>query len=238
MSRDNREYYDAFSTVYEKHRHDGYHKLLDDLEFSILHPYIEDREVLEAGCGTGLILRRSAEVARRAVGIDLSPGMLALARERGLEVVEGSVTELPFDDASFDVVYSFKVLAHVPEIQAAIREFSRVLRPGGHLILEFYNPFSLRGLIKRLKPATPITDKTHDEQVYTRFDSLAAIRAYLPPDVELVDIQGVRVVTPAAFVHKIPAVAGMMRSLEFALKRGPLARLAGFLVVILRRREA
>jgi ubiquinone/menaquinone biosynthesis C-methylase UbiE len=237
MTRDSRDYYNDFSTVYEAHRHEGYHKMLDDLEFSIIEPFTTNKDVLEAGCGTGLILRRSAEIANRAVGIDLSPGMLSLARDRGLEVFESGVNELPFEDQSFDTVYSFKVLAHVPDISGALKEMTRVTRPGGHLILEFYNPTSLRGLIKRLKPATRITETTHDEQVFTRFDTLADIRGYLPDEVELVGIRGVRVVTPAAVIHKIPGLHQLFRAAEFSLRSGPFARLAGFLVVILKRRE-
>ena len=100
-------------------------------------------------------------LARRAVGIDLSPGMLRKARARGLDVVHGSVTDLPFGDGEFDLAYSFKVLAHVERIERALGEMARVVRPGGHVIAEFYNPWSLRGLIKRLKPATQISTRDH-----------------------------------------------------------------------------
>jgi len=65
-------------------------------------------------------------------------------------VVQGSVTDIPFPDARFDVVYSFKVLAHVERIREALAEMARVLRPGGYLLAEFYNPLSLRGLIKAM----------------------------------------------------------------------------------------
>src|SRR5688500_38156 len=114
-----RAYYDEFSKSYERHRRpndgDGYHALIDDLEVELCERYARGRDILECGCGTGLILERLAAFARRAAGIDLSPGMLELALSRGLEVKEGSVTALPFDDASFDVTCSFKVLAHVPD---------------------------------------------------------------------------------------------------------------------------
>ena len=71
-----RAYYDDFSKRYERERHHGYHALLDELELDVALPLAEGREVLEVGCGTGLILSRLAGVARRAEGIDLSPGML------------------------------------------------------------------------------------------------------------------------------------------------------------------
>ena len=108
---DTRSYYDEFSKSYEKHRRPndpgGYHALLDDLEIELVERYGKGKDVLECGCGTGLILERIAEFAKRAAGIDLSPGMLELAKARGLDVREGSVTELPFEDATFDVTCSF-----------------------------------------------------------------------------------------------------------------------------------
>src|SRR5262245_29395849 len=143
---DNRAYYDDFSHGYERERGRGYHQLLDDLEMSIVSPLARGRRVLEIGCGTGLILERIAREARSASGIDLSPGMLQTARARGLDVTLASATQLPFSDSSFDLVCSFKVLAHVPEIERALSEAARVTRPGGQLVLEFYNPWSLRYL--------------------------------------------------------------------------------------------
>src|SRR5262249_51446158 len=177
----NRAYYDEFSERYEHRRHHGYHALIDRLEIDLVLRYAEGRDVLEAGCGTGLILRALAPRARRAVGVDLSAGMLAHASRRGLRVVQGSVTDLPFADESFDVVCSFKVLAHVQPIDRALAELSRVTRPGGHLLLEFYNPYSLRGLVKRLKPPSAISHRVDDEAVYTRYDSLGDVERILPP---------------------------------------------------------
>ena len=76
--------------------------------------------------------------------------MLRAAQERGLEVREGSATELPFADESFDVSYSFKVLAHIPDWDRCLAEMVRVTRPGGRIIVDVYNRNSLRWLIKRL----------------------------------------------------------------------------------------
>ncbi|RJO75393.1 MAG: class I SAM-dependent methyltransferase [Myxococcales bacterium] len=236
MSKPTRDYYDAFSDVYERRRHDGYHHLIDELETAIVRPYAEGKQALEAGCGTGLILERVARFAASAKGVDLSPGMLRKARARGLDVAEADLCALPFADGTFDVVYSFKVLAHVPPIREALAELARVVRPGGHLVLEFYNPTSLRGLVKRFKPPTRIVADTDDEQVFTRYDRLADILGYLPPDVEYLDCRGVRILTPAAAVHRWPLVGPLLGQAERALAVSPLRRLAGFLVVILRKR--
>ena len=180
------EYYDRFSAGYENERDRGYHKLIDELELELVCKYGAGKDVFEAGCGTGLLLREAALVARSAVGLDLSRGMLRPARDRGLKVVQGSLTDVPLPSASFDVVYSMKVLAHVPPIERAVAELARLVRPGGYLLLEFYNPLSLRYLAKRLGgPGKIAGDGTDESHVYTRFDRLDRARSYLPAGVEL-----------------------------------------------------
>src|SRR3982750_382882 len=193
------QYYDRFAETYENERHRGYHRLIDELELDLVRRYGAGKDVFEAGCGTGLLLREAAGVARSAIGLDLSRGMLAPARDRGLEVVQGSLTDVPLPSASFDLVYSMKVLAHVPPIERAVAELSRLVRPGGHLLLEFYNPMSLRYLAKRLGgPGRIAGDGTDESHVYTRFDRLARARSYLPPDLEFVAGRGGRGVPPAS----------------------------------------
>jgi ubiquinone/menaquinone biosynthesis C-methylase UbiE len=231
-----RSYYDEFSDSYERHRHQGYHQFLDDLEVSLARDYCQGR-VLEAGCGTGLILRRLAVGALQAVGLDLSAGMLSWARRRGLSVTQGSVDALPFPDACFDAVVSFKVLAHIPPIAEAIAEFARVTRPGGHLVLEFYNRRSLRALIKRIKLPTRIGQTYTDADVYTRYDALSDILGYLSPELTLKAVHGVRVVTPVAHVHDLPVVRDLFSAVERFAASAPLLRhLGGFLVVVLQKR--
>ncbi len=230
-----RQYYDDFSGSYERGRGYGYHQMIDDLEVQVTAPYARDARVLELGCGTGLILERIAEVAKKAVGIDLSEGMAQRARDRGLDVHIGSVCDLPFDDDEFDLTYSFKVLAHVPHIDAAVREAARVTRPGGHLLLEFYNPWSLRYLAKKAAGPRPISDDRTEADISTRWDSPLAIPKLLPPNVQLVDYYGIRVLTPFAAVHRIPWVAPGLSRAEFLAARSPLRYFGGFLVAVLRK---
>jgi ubiquinone/menaquinone biosynthesis C-methylase UbiE len=233
----NRRYYDAFSERYEARRGEndpgGYHELLDELETEFVRRFADRRSVLEVGCGTGLLLRRIAGFAAATRGVDLSPGMLEKARERGLDVVEGSATALPFADASFDVTCSFKVLAHVPEIGTAIAEMARVTRPGGHVIAEFYNPFSLRGLVKRFGPAGRIASGTHENHVYTRFDSPRQVQALVPANCRLVAARGVRIATPTAHVMKTRLGRLFFANAERLLCDSPLRVFAGFYVVAL-----
>ena len=101
-------------------------------------PGVFDR-ALEIGAGTGyftLNLMR-AGVIREAVATDISPGMLRTLSDSASELgltVETRVCEasaLPFEDASFDLVFGHAVLHHLPDLSGAFREFRRVLRPGG-----------------------------------------------------------------------------------------------------------
>ncbi len=230
-----RAYYNEFSGWYEKERGRGYHGMIDDLEVAVAGPLARNARVLEVGCGTGLILERLGAVATSAVGLDLSPGMLRAARARGLDVVQGLATALPFADESFDLVCSFKVLAHVPDIRMALGEMARVCAPGGTVLAEFYNPWSLRYLGKRFGPAGRISARTTEAAVYTRFDSPRQIREILPSGVDLVGFRGVRVFTPVAHAVSLPVVGPLLRRLEHAALESPLALFGGFLVAVLRK---
>jgi len=231
------DYYDRFSATYEAERHHGYHRLIDELELQLIRKYGAGRDVFEAGCGTGLLLREAARVARSAVGLDLSRGMLGPAQGRGLRVVQGSLTDVPLPSASVDLVYSMKVLAHVPPIERALHELGRLVRPGGHLLLEFYNPYSLRYLAKVVGGPAAIATNTTDHDVFTRYDTAARARSYLPPELEVVGVRGVRVVTPTSRVFQLPAAARLFAWAEQAACDLPVLRhLGGFLIQIARKR--
>jgi len=234
-----RAYYDDFAARYEDRRdgHDpgGYHDLLDELELGFVERFGRGRDVLEVGCGTGLLLRRMAAFARSARGVDLSPGMLEKARARGLDVAEASATQLPFPDASFDVVCSFKVLAHVRDIDGALAEMTRVTRPGGYVLAELYNPFSLRGLVKRLGPAGAIAEGATERDVFTRLDPPWRIHAMKPAGTRLVASRGVRIFTPAAAALRVPVLGALLRGGERLCCDSPLRWLGGFWIAALQR---
>jgi len=103
------------------------------------------RDVLEAGCGIGTDGAQFAQAGARYTGIDFSRTALDLARRRfeidGLAgaFLQGSVTELPVPNSSFDLVYSNGVIHHVPGTEQAVREFRRVLRPGGTALVMVYH---------------------------------------------------------------------------------------------------
>jgi SAM-dependent methyltransferase len=97
---------------------------------------------LELGCGTGFFLLNlmQAGVARRGSVTDLSPGMVqaALRNADHLDLdVDGRVADaerIPYDDATFDLVVGHAVLHHIPDVELALREVLRVLKPGGRFV--------------------------------------------------------------------------------------------------------
>jgi SAM-dependent methyltransferase len=232
---DNRAYYDAFSASYDDKRSVGYHKLIDDQAAELVRRVGEGKEVLEVGCGTGLVLERAQSFAARAKGVDLSPGMLDKARSRGLDVEEADATQLPFEDESFDVAYSFKVLAHVPDFRAALNEMARVVRPGGHLVFDVYNRGSLRWLIKRVFGPKKTSTSFDEAAISTRFVSVDEAREYFPSNTRVLDVSGIRIATVHPAMLRVPGVATATKRLEWGLMDGPLARFAGFVVFTLER---
>jgi SAM-dependent methyltransferase len=106
-----------------------------ELLMRLLAPYLlQPKRILDAGCGTGSMLRELRRRGQDAVGVDSLPEAVGLARSGapGVPVELGDVTGLPFASGSFDGVLLLDVLEHVDD-RRALAEASRVLRPGGFL---------------------------------------------------------------------------------------------------------
>ena len=101
----------------------------------------KDIAVLDVGCGGGLLAEEFAALGCRVTGVDPSSESLAVARAHAaqgglaIEYIEGTGEALPFEDASFDVVYCCDVLEHVNDVGKTIVEIARVLKPGGRLVV-------------------------------------------------------------------------------------------------------
>jgi ArsR family transcriptional regulator len=110
-------------------------------------------DLLDLGTGTGRILELVADRVERAVGVDLSREMLAIARanlerapRRNLQVRQGDMYQLPWPAASFDVVTVHQVLHFADDPADALAEAARVLRPGGRLVVIDFAPHDLERL--------------------------------------------------------------------------------------------
>jgi ubiquinone/menaquinone biosynthesis C-methylase UbiE len=101
---------------------------------------LEGRVVLDAGCGSGHTLQLIAEkyCPGELYGFDSMPEQIDLARRRGLsaEIFVGDINDIALPTGRFDAVFIQGVLHHVPEWRKALEEISRVLKPGGVLLLE------------------------------------------------------------------------------------------------------
>lgn len=93
------------------------------------------RRVLEVGGGEGELAERIVgELGAEVVGLDQSERMVELQRARGVDARVGDVQELPFADGEFDLAVAAWMLYHVPDVDRALGELARVLRPGGRLV--------------------------------------------------------------------------------------------------------
>jgi SAM-dependent methyltransferase len=125
-------------------------RTVDADEKAVLFPLADlkpGERVLDVGCGDGTFTEEAALCTGDVVGLDVSRTMLdagaaRLAHVPGIRWVQGDATALPFPDASFDVVMAVAMLGVLPDPAAAIREFARVLKPGGRVVLGVLNRWS------------------------------------------------------------------------------------------------
>lgn len=101
--------------------------------------------IIDCGCGTGFNLKTLLMPHGRAFGFDLVPDGIRRARAVGRPLVRADIQHIPFASASFDIATSFDVIQSVPDDRAALREMARVLKPGGHVVLNVTAMDLLRG---------------------------------------------------------------------------------------------
>ncbi len=128
--------------------------------YELARKHAQGKDVLEVACGAGMGLGLLARTARRLVGGDIDERNLAIARQtygsrHNVEIKQFDAQDLPFPDASFDVVILYEALYYIPSADAFFREARRVLRPGGTLLISTVNcrwgefnpsPFSVKYL--------------------------------------------------------------------------------------------
>lgn len=105
-----------------------------------------NESVLDVGCGTGVVAVTAARVGARVKGLDLTPALLERARHNAavarveVELTEGDVEAMPYDDASFDVVLSQFGHMFGPRPEVTMAEMLRVLKPGGRIAFSTWPP--------------------------------------------------------------------------------------------------
>lgn len=131
-------------------------KKFDDWFFDF-YPYVEKyvpfsdlngKHVLEVGLGYGSLSQRIVEAGANFTGLDIAPGPVAGVNHRILQsglggrAVEGSILDAPFPDGSFDFVVSIGCFHHTGDMERALAEAARILRPGGDIMIMTYNAAS------------------------------------------------------------------------------------------------
>lgn len=108
--------------------------------------------VLEAGCGLGNWISILLNRGYHAFGVDISESALHVAKRfcgSDALIWQGDIRSLAVADASFDAIVSYGVIEHFPDPRVAVKEFHRVLRPGGCCIVTTPNPLCFHGLVGR-----------------------------------------------------------------------------------------
>jgi ubiquinone/menaquinone biosynthesis C-methylase UbiE len=107
-----------------------------------LLPELREKRVLEIGCAAGILANALAPYVREYVGIDVTPTAIQFARTLSRQLrqfntrfIVADAHELPFPAASFDLLITTETYEHLIEPMRALREFHRVLRPGGHIVI-------------------------------------------------------------------------------------------------------
>jgi ubiquinone/menaquinone biosynthesis C-methylase UbiE len=132
----------------------AYDRWMIQYRLGLIERYGRGQDVLDLCCGTGEYLIPALGLVKRAVGVDFTRRFLEAFRgslngelPANLSLVEGDATRLPFQDGSFDFVFSYCSLYSVPRVDAALREIGRTLRPGGHAAVELGNLHSLNTVV-------------------------------------------------------------------------------------------
>jgi len=119
------------------------------LEIMRRHVDLEDKSILDIGCGVGAFVRRLREFSSRVAGIDVDRERVTEGGKAVPDLALAVGERLPFADGAFDVILLHEVLEHVTDDQATLREANRVLRPGGRVVIFCPNrlyPFETHGI--------------------------------------------------------------------------------------------
>ena len=186
--------------------------------------------VLEVGCGWGELAEWIARETRaEVVAVDLSPRMVELARDRGIDASVADVQALPFEDGTFDLVVAAWMLYHVPDLDRGLAEIARVLRSGGTFVASTNSRFHLHEL-RELVGSGPSTLK------FSREDGEEHLRPHFAT-IDRIDVDGVLELTDRAAVEDYvsasismsPFIANLPEQIDlpFVARRGSSVFVAG-----------
>ncbi|MBD5606753.1 MAG: class I SAM-dependent methyltransferase [Candidatus Eremiobacteraeota bacterium] len=196
----------------------------------IFRPYVdrmlaryERPTLLEAGCGLGQWLYYALERSDgNVVGLDLTSETLARVRSsktldrhrHRLDLVVGDMRRMPLADASFDLIFSFGVIEHVlsADSQKTVREFFRVLRPGGRLLLATPNLWSVHTLTRPISQMLGTWRVGFERSISPR--KLASYCRHAGFEIEECGVMDTGQLFGSAMTSLLPALRGLSRSIE------------------------
>jgi len=162
------------------------------------------------------------DTGAEVVATDLSPRMVELARERGMDARIADVQALPFGDGEFDVVVAAWMLYHVPNLDQALAEIARVLRPGGRLVAATNSIFHLHELRQLVGsgPSTITFSRESGDELLARHFALVN-RIDIDGTLELPDRAAVQEYVRAS-ISMSPFVANLPETVDepFVMRRG------------------
>jgi ubiquinone/menaquinone biosynthesis C-methylase UbiE len=142
-------YYDKAAATYDTERFScECREFVDSLFKKTVYQFIANKEsVLDAGTGTGRFALYFSGFGKHVFAMDASKPMLDKAKanatrdglENNIDFIPGNIENIPLDDDKVDAITCIHVLVHYRDIEKAIAEFARVLKPGGHLVIEVAN---------------------------------------------------------------------------------------------------
>lgn len=189
---------------------------------------------LELGCGTGVFLEKTAPSGATLHGLDLSEDLLARARARmaaapNVHLDRGNAEAMPYPDRHFDTVYGSSVLHHL-DLDAALAEVFRVLKPGGEIVFAEPNLLNPQVLVMfGPSAAREFFGVSHDEMAFTRFRARAALAAASFREITVSPFDFLHPGTPPGWLDRVARIGR-------ALEQTPLVReVSGSLLLRARR---
>ena len=131
--------YGQWANSYPPRPHNPLMKVEQETVLALL-PDVLGKTALDAGCGSGRYLRALGERGARPIGMDLSTAMLERARQTTARIARADIRALPFGAMSIDLVVCGLALGDVAELELALSEMARVLRPGGAVVYSVVHP--------------------------------------------------------------------------------------------------
>ena len=178
-----------------------FHRRRERTTVELFHRHHTGSVVLDAGCGTGLI---TLHLQGTVIGIDINEWNLKRAKEHAPKgnYVQADIESLPIISRSIDTVVCTETLEHLPQPEQAVREFARVLKPGGKLIISIPNKHIIWKFRKFLLTTCPVSEPFHRSYTMNEFKRL--LHKFTP----IAFCKGVFGLTIFAVVQKPPRLKG------------------------------